>query len=275
MTSARRNLLLPTGAALLGLVVVTVVCAPWLARFDPAEQLVGPRFRGPSSAHWLGTDRFGRDVASRVLHGGRETLTLTGGVLVVLVVGGGLVGTLVALGGRWIDTVGQWVIDAVLSVPAVLVALAFVGLRDPSLLTVLGGATLVWWAPFARLARGLVRSAVAQSSAAAARSLGAGRTEILRREVWPRLRGPMLVLGAAEAGQLVAAVAGLSFLGFGAQPPSPEWGAMLDEGRAYLRTAPHLVYAPAAAVLLTVLAVTCISEGLRDRLDRQAQVVSQ
>jgi len=270
-----RGALLFGGTALLVALLAVVALAPWLGRFDPTEQLVGPRFQGPSYAHWLGTDRFGRDVASRVLHGGRQTLALSGALLVALLAAGTVVGAAVALGGRLVDTAGQWVIDAAVSVPAVLVALAFVGLRGPSLATVLGGAALVWWAPFARLARALVRSAMAEPSAVAARGLGAGRAELLRHEVWPRLRGPMLLLGAVEAGQLVAAIAGLSFLGFGAQPPSPEWGAMLEEGRAYLATAPHLVYAPGAAVLLTVLALTCISEGLRDRLDRQSQVVAQ
>lgn len=114
-----------------------------------------------------------------------------------------------------------------------------------------------------------------RSGQVAARALGAGQQQILIKEVWPRLRGPVLVLAAVEAGQLIAAIAGLSFLGFGAQPPSSEWGAMLDEGRAYLSTAPHLVYAPGAAVMLTVLALTCISEGLRDRLDLQGQLVTR
>jgi len=271
----RRPALAGVGAAVLAAVVVAVALAPWLAPFEPSEQLVGPRLSGPSAAHWLGTDRFGRDVASRLLHGGRETLALAGAVLVVLVGGGGLAGALVAVGGRWVGAVGQRLIDLAVSVPAVLVALAFVGLRGPSLATVIGGASLVWWAPFARLSCSVVRAAMAQPSAVAARGLGAGRIELLRHEGWPRLRGPMLVLAAVEAGQLIAAIAGLSFLGFGAQPPSPEWGAMLEEGRAYLSTAPHLVYAPGSAVLLTVLALTCISEGLREGLDRQAQVVVQ
>jgi ABC-type dipeptide/oligopeptide/nickel transport system permease subunit len=271
----RRPVLVGAGVGLLVVVVTAVALAPWLAPFDPSEQLVGPRFAEPSRQHWLGTDRYGRDVASRLLFGGRETLALAGAVLVVLAGGGGAVGALVGAGGRWVDAVGQRVIDLAVSIPAVLVALAFVGLRGPSLATVVGGATLVWWAPFARLSCSVVRSALAQPSAIAARGLGAGRIELLRHEGWPRLRGPMLVLAAVEAGQLIAAIAGLSFLGFGAQPPSPEWGAMLEEGRAYLSTAPHLVYAPGVAVLVTVLALTCISEGMRDRLDRQAQVVVQ
>lgn len=263
------------GCTLLVVVVVSAAAAPWIARFDPAEQLVGPRFAGPSWQHWLGTDRFGRDVASRVLHGGRQTLALSGLVLVAMLSVGTLIGAAVGAAGRWVDLAGKRVIDAIVAVPAVVVALAFVGLRGPSLGTVLGGVMLVWWAPFARLARSLVRSAAAQPSAVAARSLGAGPWELLAREIWPRLRGPMLVLASVEAGQLIAAIAGLSFLGFGAQPPSPEWGAMLRDGRAHLTTAPHVVYAPGMAVLVTVLGLTLLSEGLRDRLDRQAQVVAQ
>jgi peptide/nickel transport system permease protein len=139
---------------------------------------------------------------------------------------------------------------------------------------VLGGALLVWWAPFARLTRSLVRSALAEPSAVAARALGASRVHLLRTEVRPRLVGPLAVLTAVEAGQLIATVAGLSFLGMGAQPPSAEWGAMLAEARGAALSSPHLVLGPGLAVLVTVFALTCIGEGLRDVLDRSTQVVA-
>lgn len=261
------------GAAVLGVLVLLVLLAPVLASFAPTDQLVGAPLAGPSGENWLGTDRFGRDVLSRVLHGGRQTLLLCGLTLVAVLTIGTVLGSAVAIGGRWADRFGRRVVDAFTAFPAVVIALAFVGLRGPSTGTVLFGVLIVWWAPFARLARSLVRSALAEPSAVTARALGASRTRLVLTEVWPRLRGPLLVVAATQGGELIGAIAGLSFLGFGAQPPSPEWGAMLNEGRANLIDAPHLVWVPAVAVLLTVLALTCVGEGLRDRLDPNRAVV--
>ncbi|MFC5995824.1 ABC transporter permease [Pseudonocardia hispaniensis] len=266
--------LLAVGIVLLAVVVLASLAAPWLAAFDPAAQRVGPRLAAPGGEHLLGTDRFGRDHASRVLHGGRHTLLLTGATMLAIVATGAVVGALVGLAGPRCDDLGRKAIDTVVAFPAVIVILAFVGLYGPSLVTVLGGALLVWWAPFARLVRTLVRSALAEPSAVAARALGASRWHLLRAEVRPRLIGPLAVLTAVEAGQLIATVAGLSFLGLGAQPPAAEWGAMLADARGAALTDPHLVLGPGIAVLVTVFALTCVGEGLRDVLDRSAQVVT-
>lgn len=266
--------LLTAGTVLLSVVVLGTLAAPWLAPFDPVAQGVGPRLSPPDGEHWLGTDRFGRDTASRVLHGGRNTLLQTGATMLAVIVVGAAVGTAVGLAGSRLDDLGRRLIDGVVAFPAVIVILAFVGLRGPSLAAVLGGALLVWWAPFARLTRSLVRSALAEPSAVAARALGASRTHLLRTEVAPRLIGPLAVLTAVEAGQLIATVAGLSFLGMGAQPPAAEWGAMLAEARGAALSNPHLVLGPGLAVLVTVFALTCVGEGLRDVLDRSTQAVA-
>lgn len=272
MTGSSRTLVV-VGGVLLSVVLVATLGAPWLAGYDPAAQQVGPRLAGPSAAHWLGTDRFGRDVASRVLHGGRQTLVLTGATLLAVVTVGTVIGAVVALAGRRVDRAARKLIDVLVAFPVVIVVFAVVGLYGPSLTTVLGGALLVLWAPFARLGRSLVRTALAEPSTVTARALGATAPRLLRTEVWPRLRGPVLVLTAVEAAQFVSVVAGLSFLGFGAQPPTAEWGAMLHDARGAVVTAPHLVLAPGVAVLVTVLALTCLGEGLRDLLDRSVQVV--
>ncbi|MEJ3750074.1 ABC transporter permease [Actinomycetes bacterium KLBMP 9797] len=263
------------GVVLVGAMVALAVAAPLIARYDPAAQGVGPALAGPSAEHWLGTDRFGRDLAARVLHGGRTTLLATAAALALVVSVGTLVGAAVAALGSMVDRLACQLFDLLVAFPVMVVALALVGLWGPSLATALIGVLIVLWAPFARLSRSLVRSALAEPSAVAARALGAGRWRLLRYEVWPRLRGPVLVLAAVEAAQLIGVVAGLSFLGLGAQPPSAEWGAMLQEGRAALWSAPHLVLAPGVAVLITVLGLTCMAEGLRDVLDRAGQAVPE
>jgi ABC-type dipeptide/oligopeptide/nickel transport system permease subunit len=255
--------------------VALAVAAPLVSRYDPAAQGVGPALAGPSVEHWLGTDRFGRDLAARVLHGGRTTLLATAAALALVVSVGTLVGAAVAVLGSIVDRLARQLFDLLVAFPVMVVALALVGLWGPSLGTALAGVLIVLWAPFARLSRSLVRTALAEPSAVAARALGAGRWRLLRYEVWPRLRGPVLVLAAVEAAQLIGVVAGLSFLGLGAQPPSAEWGAMLQEGRAALWSAPHLVLAPGIAVLVTVLGLTCVAEGLRDLLDRAGQAVPE
>jgi len=265
--------LVVTGVVLVAAMVLAAVAAPLLARYDPAAQGVGPVLAGPSAEHWFGTDRFGRDVASRLLHGGRTTLLATAAALVVVVAVGVVVGAVVAAAGAIVDRLARRLFDLLVAFPVMVVALALVGLWGPSLRTALTGALLVLWAPFARLSRALVRAALAEPLAVTARALGAGRWRLVRHEVWPRLRGPVLVLAAVESAQLIGVVAGLSFLGLGAQPPSPEWGAMLQEGRAALWSAPHLVFAPGLAVLTTVAGLTCIAEGLRDVLDRAGQAM--
>ncbi|WP_052668896.1 ABC transporter permease [Nitriliruptor alkaliphilus] len=262
----RGQALIRSGVVILVVVIAATLLAPWVSPHDPAAQLVGEPFGHPSREHLFGTDRFGRDVLSRVLHGGRETLLLTGGTMVAIIGLGVVIGASLAGAGRRLDNAACHVIDMLIGFPAVVVALAFVGLRGPGLTTVLTGVLLVWWAPFARLSRSLVRSALSEPSAVTMRALGAGRARILRTEVWPRLRGPLLVLGAIEAGQLISVVAGLSFLGLGAQPPSAEWGAMLQDGRSHLVTKPYLVLAPGAAVFVTVLGLSALGEGLRDRM---------
>lgn len=267
--------LLAAGVGLLAVVVTLSVCATWIAPFDPARQLAGAPLEPPSLRHWFGTDRFGRDVASRVFHGGRETLVLTTATLVAVMSLGTLAGAVAAVSGRWVDRAARQLFDLLTAFPTVVVALAFVGMRGASLTAVLTAVLAVMWAPFARLSRSLVRAALAQPSAQTARALGHGPVRLLRWEVWPRIRGPVMVLAAVEAGQLITVVAGLSFLGLGAQPPSAEWGAMLQDGRPALWTAPHLVLAPGIAVLVTVLGLTCLGEGLRDRIGAPAEEMTR
>lgn len=265
--------LIAVGAVLLGTVILLSMAAPLLAPFDPAMQQVGPILAGPSIEHWLGTDKFGRDVFSRVLWGGRMTILSCTVAMAGVVLFGSFMGALIAVIGNRIDAPVRGALDLLIAFPSIIVAMAFVGFFGPSLEVALLGTALVLWAPFARLSRSMVRSALAEPSAVAARALGSGRLRLLRFEAWPRARGSVAVLAAIETAQLISVVAGLSFLGLGAQPPSPEWGAMLKEGREALWAAPHLVLAPGISVLVTVLGIVLFAEGLRDRFDLKEKVV--
>ena len=272
MTGVPGRALTWAGAGLVVTVGLSALLAPWLAPYDPAEQLVGRPFQGPGAGHVLGADRYGRDVLSRVLWGGRETLLLAGSVLLLSVAGGVVLGALTALLPRRADALASRLLDLVVAFPLIIVALAWVGFVGPSAAAVTTALVITLWAPFARQARSLVRAALAAPSARATALLGASRGRLLWREVLPRLRGPVVVLAALEAGQVITVVAGLGFLGLGAQPPSAEWGAMLQDGRSAIRSAPHLVVAPGAAVLVVVLGLTLLAEGLRDLTARGMEV---
>lgn len=255
------------GAVLLSAMLLVALLAPLIAPYDPAAQRVGPVLSGPTAGHWFGTDKFGRDVFSRVVWGARETLLSCAIAVTCIAAFGMTIGAAIAGLGRRLDGAARAVLDLLIAFPAIVVALAFVGLHGRSLTTALIGVGIVMWAPFARLSRAVVRSALAEPSAVAARALGSDQWRLLRFEAWPRVRGPLAVLAAVEAAQLISVIAGLSFLGLGAQPPSPEWGGMLQEARESLWAAPHLLIAPGVAVLLTVLGLVLLAEGIRDLLD--------
>ena len=258
--------------ALLGLLVVgafalAAVAAPVLARHEPETVDVVARLASPSRDHWLGTDTLGRDLFSRIVFGARWSL----GAAFVVTVAVSAIGVAVGaasgyLGGR-VDAVAMRVVDALLAFPAILLALAIVGVVGPGLRGVLTGLVLVGWAGYARVVRGIVLSVRENEYVMAARAVGGSDVHILRRHVLPNVVSPVVVLASLEMGQLILALAGLSFLGLGAQPPAPEWGTMLNDGRVFLLTAPQLMIYPGVAISLVVLGLNLLGDGLRDLLD--------
>lgn len=259
--------LLLLGVALAALLVGAVLLAPWITPHHPAAQRPALRLLPPSAASPLGTDRYGRDMLARMLYGGRTTLLVCGAALAAAVTLGVGVGVLAGYAGGWPDRAARMLIDVLLAFPSTILALVVVGLFGPGLANLLLALVSVWWVGFARLARSLVLALKHETVIEAARSLGARPLTIIRHELLPRILGPVAVLAALELGHLVLTVAALSYLGLGAQPPAPEWGALLADSRAFTSRAPHLLLAPGLAVLLTVLALNCIGEGLRDWLD--------
>jgi peptide/nickel transport system permease protein len=266
-----RDRLAVAGLVLLALFALLALAAPLVAPYDPAAVDPSQALALPSRAHWLGTDELGRDLLSRLLFGSRWSLGATAlATALILAVGVG-VGAVAGYYGGAIDEVLMRVVDAVLAFPALLLALAIAGAMGPGMANVMLALVAVWWASYARVVRGLVLAARERPYIEAVRSLGATDSWIVIRHILPNVLPPVAVLATLEMGQLVLALAALNFLGLGAQPPAPEWGAMLNDARVYATTAPQLMVLPGLAITLVVVAFNLLGDGLRDVLDpRQA-----
>lgn len=266
------NRLLSDPAAVLGVGTVALfaaaaLAAPWLAPYDPAAVDAAARLEGPGPTHLLGTDHLGRDVLSRLLHGARWSLG-TVAVATTLVLGVGvLVGGVAGYVGGAVDAVLMRAVDVLLAFPGLLLALAIAGTLGPGIWSVTVGLSAVWWVEYARIVRGIVLSLRERPFVEAARALGFSRTRILFRHVLPNVVSPVVVLATLEMGEILLAVAALNFLGLGAQPPTPEWGAMVNDARPYLLTAPGLIVYPGLAISAAVLGFNLVGDGLRDALD--------
>lgn len=256
------------GLALLLALVLTALLAPWLAPHDPTLVRVADRLK-PSSAHYpLGTDHLGRDLLSRILYGGRVTLGAAALAATAEVAVGLAVGLTAGYFGGWWDALVGRLIDILLAIPGLLVALAVAGVR-PGLGNILLPIVAVGWVGFARVVRSLVLSLRERPYVEAARAAGAGHRRILIRHILPGVLGPVAVLATLQVGHLILAISGLSFLGLGLGPPTPEWGAMLNESRAYFFKAPRLMVVPGLAITLAVVGMNLLGDGLRDLWDPQ------
>ncbi|MDP8970958.1 MAG: ABC transporter permease [Actinomycetota bacterium] len=258
--------------ALVGLVLLTVlaaaaILAPWIAPHDPAAQDVLNRYAGPNSTHPLGTDHLGRDELSRLLYGGRVSLltalALGAGILVI----GTAVGTLSGFVGGWLDGAIMRIIDVLLAFPNFLLVLVVVGALGPGMVNLAIAFLVAGWVGYARIVRGLVLSAKERPYIEAAQALGYPSTRVASRHLLPNVLPPVVVLWTLRTGQLLLALAALSFLGLGVQPPTPEWGAMLNEARNSLARAPRLMVYPGLLITLAGLGFNLLGDGLRDVLD--------
>jgi peptide/nickel transport system permease protein len=256
------------GFALALVLAVLAVGAPWLSPYDPTAQNLAMRLAVPSAHHWMGTDELGRDILSRIIYGARVSMTVSVGV----VLGAGLVG--LALGamagyfGGWRDRIVNAVlINAFLSFPGILLAIAFAAFLGPGIDKVILALVVTGWAGYARLARAQILQAKEMEYVLAARSLGASDTRILVRHLLPNILQPVLVQGTIGMAGAILAESTLSFLGVGVLAPMPSWGAMLNDARAHLFDAPHLVLFPALAVMAAVLAFNLLGDALRDWMD--------
>jgi peptide/nickel transport system permease protein len=256
------------GFGLALLLLVLALGAPWLSPYDPTAQNLAIRLATPSTRHWMGTDELGRDILSRIIYGARVSMMVSTSV----VLGAGLVGT--ALGalagyfGGWRDrVVNAILINAFLSFPGILLAIAFAAFLGAGIDKVILALIVTGWAGYARLARAQILQAKEMEYVLAARSLGASDMRILVRHLLPNILQPVLVQGTIGMAGAILAESTLSFLGLGVLAPMPSWGAMLDDARAHLFDAPHLVLFPALAVMTAVLAFNLLGDALRDWMD--------
>jgi peptide/nickel transport system permease protein len=264
----RRNALGRWGLAAVVLLALLAIFAPWLAPFDSAAQDLPGRLAPPGAAHWMGTDELGRDVLARILFGARVSMTV--GVCVVLGSGwiGLSLGSLAGYFGGWLDrVVNVLLINAFLSFPGVLLAIAFAAFLGPGMEKVILALVITGWAGYARLARAQVLKVKEMEFVLAVRSLGASHARILLRHLLPNILQPVLVQATIGLAGAILAESTLSFLGLGVLAPMPSWGAMLNDARGHLFDAPHLVVFPALAVMFAVFAFNLLGDALRDWLD--------
>lgn len=259
------------GLVILGMMVLLALLAPWIVPADPIAQDLMHDSEPPTLAHPLGTDSLGRDLLSRVIYGARISLSVAlMPVLVSLIVGLPL-GLLSGYIGGWFDAAVMRIVDAMLSFPAILLAIAIMGTLGPSVQNVVIALALVYIPVDARLVRGSTLSAGEMEYVTAARAVGAPDLRIAFLHILPNVLGPLTVQATASFSTAIIAESTLSFLGMGSQPPTPSWGIMLNEGRRYMDDAPWIVLVPGIAITLAVMAVNFLGDGLRDALDPQSR----
>ena len=271
--AARMNPLATIGTVLVVLFAVLAVFAPLIAPHDPAAIDLPSRLAPPSAAHWFGTDELGRDILSRVVFGARISMLVGTSVVAFALLLGLVVGSIAGYyGGRVDRFVNVVVMNAFLSFPGILLAIAFVAFLGPGILNLILALSIGGWVGYARLVRAQVLATREREFVEAARALGASDWRVITRHILPNMIQPVIVQAAIGMAGAVLAEATMSFLGLGVPPPATSWGSMLNDGRAHLFDAPHLVLFPAVAVMLAVLSFNFIGDALRDYLDPRARI---
>lgn len=247
--------------------VAIALLGPVLAPHDPLETDFLHILEPPSALYPLGTDQVGRCILSRLLYGARISLGMTFGMLSMIFVFGILIGIAAGMRGGFVDTFIMRVADTILAFPDLVFAIAVVGLLGPGIVNTICALAIIWWTKFARLSRVLVRTAVQSDAVIAGRMAGASRINLIRHYILPSILPPMLTQLSLDIGNMMLALAGLSFLGLGVQPPTPEWGNMLSEGKEYLQSAPWLVIYPGLATFTVVVVFNILGDATRKYLN--------
>ncbi len=262
-----RNKKAVVGAVILIMFALGAIFAPFLTPYEPQRQNIRNRLQGPSSEHWLGTDQFGRDIMTRILYGGRLSLRVGFTSVGIALAIGGTMGMIAGYYGGFIDNLFMRFVDVLLALPGFLLALAIVASLGPGLENVIIAIGIANIPAFARMMRSSVLTVKELDYVAASVAVGCSDYRILLKHVLPNAINPIIVLATLGLAGAILAAAGLSFLGMGAQPPTPEWGSMIATARPFIRVAHYPVTFPGLAIFLTVLSLNMVGDGLRDALD--------
>ncbi|WP_409158804.1 ABC transporter permease [Pectobacterium sp. B2J-2] len=266
-----RNPLTAIGSAIVLMLILVAIFAPWIATHDPLVQDLANALQAPSAAHYFGTDEFGRDVFSRLVYGSRITLYIVALVSVTVGPIGLLLGVVAGYYGGIVDTILMRITDIFISFPSLVLALAFVAALGPGLEHVVIAITLTAWPPIARLARAETLSLRHADFVSAVKLQGASSIRILLHHIVPLCLPSVIIRITMNMAGIILTAAGLGFLGLGAQPPDPEWGAMISAGRRYMMECWWLVTIPGLAILINSLAFNFLGDGLRDILDPRTE----
>jgi len=270
---ARHNPLAAIGVVLVVLFVLCAIFAPWLAPQDPAHIDLPNRLDPPSVSQWCGTDELGRDICSRLIYGARISMLVGSCVVFASLSLGLIIGSIAGYYGGRIDRfINVVLMNAFLSFPGILLAIAFVAFRGPGIFNLVIALSLGGWVGYARLVRAQVLAAREKEFVEAARALGASDLRVIVSHILPNIIQPVIVQAAIGMAAAILAEATMSFLGLGVPPPAASWGSMLNDARAHLFDSPHLVLFPAAAVMLAVLSFNFIGDALRDLLDPRSRI---
>jgi len=270
----RRNRLAMLGLFMIAALLGVAIFAPWLAPYDPFKQLVWTegvkvKLAAPSMGHWMGTDTYGRDIMSRVIHGSRLSLQIGLLATAVSLLIGVPLGAMAGYFGGWVDDLISWLINVIFAFPFMLFVLAIVAvLNNPSMIIVFTAIGLVSWVSIARVTRAQFMSLREREYVEATKAIGLPTRTILFRHILPNTLAPVIVQATLGIGSIILTEAGLAFLGFGAQPPAPSWGLMISDGQQYLAMGQWWwPLFPGLAIMYTVLAFNFLGDGLRDALD--------
>ena len=255
-----------SACVLVGLYVVAAL-APWITPYDPLETNLREVFRTPSAEHLLGTDQFGRDVLSRVILATRVTAKITAAAVLLALLLGASLGMYVGYVGGVVESIVMRLTDMMLIFPTIMLAIVIVTIAGPSEAGVIVALGLSQLPKFVRIARGVTLSVREAPYVEASIAVGSGRWHILRRHIWPNISSPIIVQATLTLPVLVLSASALSFLGLGVQPPTPEWGAMLNESKDFLRTSPYLLLGPGLALFMFVLASNLVGDALQEALN--------
>jgi peptide/nickel transport system permease protein len=253
--------------AIIGLFLFLCIFGPMIAPHNPTQPNIDLRLTGPSSSNLLGTDQLGRDVLSRIMAGARISLGIAVVILSIAIPVGTLVGLAAGYVGGMVDEILMRITDIFLAFPALILAMAIAAALGPNLRNTVIALTLVYWPWYARLIRGQVLQIKERDYVEAARSVGVGSPRVILRHILPNAIAPIIIQATIDVGFAILATAGLSFIGLGAQPPSPEWGAMISDARTFFRDAWWYFTFPGVALTLTVIGFNLLGDGLRDYFD--------